>query len=194
MSDIEAIRQALYLFHLPSAVRGARDKPLPVGIMQMLEVAAGDETASQAASSRLERPVDLIRQACGFYIEQIMLAPEADPYRILGAGRGVSDAELRRHMALLQRWVHPDADRSGERSVYAGRVSGAWEALKTHERRAAYDAAHPPKAAKPSSSGPSSSGSKRKHDAQSRRSGGPAPKRSGLLSAAFRYILGRRPT
>ena len=42
-------------------------------------------------------------------------------------------------MALLLRWLHPDLDRHGERSVFAARVTRAWNDLKTQERRAAYD-------------------------------------------------------
>jgi DnaJ-class molecular chaperone len=42
-------------------------------------------------------------------------------------------------MALLLRWLHPDMDRHGERSLFAGRITQAWETLKTPERRAAYD-------------------------------------------------------
>ena len=43
-------------------------------------------------------------------------------------------------MALLMRWLHPDVDASaGERSIFAGRVTKAWENLKTPDRRAAYD-------------------------------------------------------
>lgn len=194
MIDLEALRQALYLFHLPSAVRAARDRPLPAGMMHMLEVAADAETAAETAAARLERPVDVIRQACGFYIEQIMLAPDADAYRMLGAGRAATDAELRRHMALLLRWVHPDTERAGERSVYAGRVTGAWEALKTNERRAAYDAANPPKAAKPIGKYKTSRSSRTVHEVGRQAGTDAAPRRSGLLGAAFRYILGRRPT
>jgi hypothetical protein len=144
MAELDALRTAVYLFHLPSAVRGQRGKPLPTGIQALLEVAAGEAGAAEEAAARLERPVDVIRQACAFFIEQIMLAPDADAYRILGGERHTSDGDLRRNMALLLRWVHPDMDRSGDRTVYAGRVTGAWEALKSQERRAAYDAAHPP--------------------------------------------------
>ena len=48
-------------------------------------------------------------------------------------------------MALIMRWLHPDvvsnsalADRF-DRGLYADRVTEAWEAIKTKERRAAYD-------------------------------------------------------
>ena len=80
-----------------------------------------------------------MRKASAFFIEQILLDPEADSYRVLGADRSATASELRRNMALLLRWLHPDMDRRGTRSMFAGRVTGAWETLKTPERRAAYD-------------------------------------------------------
>ena len=50
---------------------------------------------------------------------------------MLGAERSATASELRRNMALLLRCLHPDMDRRGTRSMFAGRVTGAWETLKT---------------------------------------------------------------
>lgn len=87
-------------------------------------------------------------------------------------------------MALLQRWVHPDMDRAGDRTVYATRVTRAWEALKSPERRAAYDAANPPNERL----------SKRQSRRRSHRTGQPPAARQGMLGAALRFLLGaRRP-
>ena len=80
-----------------------------------------------------------VRDAAGFFIEQVMLFPEADSYRVLGASPTAANFELRRNMALLLRWLHPDIDQKGERSIFAARVTKAWGDLKTPERRAAYD-------------------------------------------------------
>src|SRR5262249_32076942 len=78
-------------------------------------------------------------RAATFFIEQILFAPDADSYRVLGAEPQASPAELRRNLALLLRWLHPDLDPRGERSVFIGRVTAAWNNLKTPEKRAAYD-------------------------------------------------------
>ena len=49
-------------------------------------------------------------------------------------------------MALILMWLHPDRMRTGgeaphfDKSALAGLVTGAWENLKTGERRAVYDA------------------------------------------------------
>jgi hypothetical protein len=46
-------------------------------------------------------------------------------------------------MALLLRWLHPDLDPCGERSVFVRRVTRAWNDLKTQDRRDAYDRSRP---------------------------------------------------
>ena len=83
-----------------------------------------------------------MRNAAAFFIEQILLAPGADSYRVLGGNAQASNSDLRRNMALLLRWLHPDMEHNGtgDRSVFAARITLAWEDLKTAERRAAYDA------------------------------------------------------
>ena len=145
MAELAAIRNALYLFHMPSQVRQARSGPLPHGIPELLEVAAGEQAITDDAAEALKRSADVLREAAAFFIEQVLLAPEADSYRVLGGTRTTSSTELRRNMALLLRWTHPDADRPGTRTAFANRVTKAWENLKTQERRENYnvDAAAP---------------------------------------------------
>lgn len=195
MRDLEALRLALYVFHLPSAVRGVREKPLPAGILSLLEVAAGEAGAAEAAASKLDRPPEVVSRASSFFIEQILLAPDADAYRVLGAGRDIGDADLRRNMALILRWVHPDTNRTAERSAYAARVTKSWEALKSHDRRAAYDAANPVKVTANSSRisrrrsnnprGPAQQAQQTPHGFAER-------SKPGLIEAALRFILGAR--
>jgi DnaJ-class molecular chaperone len=85
------------------------------------------------------RSRDVVRQASTFFIEQILFAPDTDSYRVLGASRQASASELRSNVALLLRWLHPDLDPQGVRSIFVGRVTAAWNNLKTPERRATYD-------------------------------------------------------
>lgn len=139
MSDRSALRQAIDLLHRPNRVRLLQSEPLPEGVDVVLRIAAGDADLTRSEARRLERSPDLLGQAAGFYIEQILLAPDADSYRIFGAPPSAPAAHLRQNMALLLRWLHPDVDRSGTRSVFAARVTKAWEDIKTPERRAAYD-------------------------------------------------------
>ena len=141
MEERAALRVALDLLHIPWRVKLVRAEPLPLGVPLLLGLAAGQEAAQHAAMKAVDRPLAVIQQAATFFIEQILLSPDADSYRILGANPEASDGELRRNMALLMTWLHPDKAGQDERSIFAPRIAKAWNDLKTPERRAAYDQA-----------------------------------------------------
>src|SRR5262249_781207 len=126
--------------HMPSQGRRLRSVPLPKGVEMLLRIAAEDSEAERAAVALTGRSHQVIREAAAFFIEQIMFAPDADSYRVLGADPQATASELRRNVALLLRWLHPDRGHRGEeRSIFVGRITRAWNDLKTPERRAAYD-------------------------------------------------------
>ncbi len=139
MSDRMALKVAIDLMHVPSQVRLFRSEPLPDGVLTLLRIAAGDAEAENSASLLIDRSRDTLRAAATFFIEQILFAPDSDSYRVLGTNRDASAAEMRRNVALLLRWLHPDLDHQSERSIFVGRVTAAWNDLKTPQRRAAYD-------------------------------------------------------
>jgi hypothetical protein len=142
MDDWAAVRLALDLMHVPWRARLVRSQSLPEGVPLLLSVAAGDATSEDAAAKATGRPREFVREAATFFIEQVLLCPEADSYRVLGAGPAATGNDLRRNMALLMRWMHPDVASQGDRfdrSVFAPRIAAAWNNLKTAERRSAYD-------------------------------------------------------
>ncbi len=141
MGEATAVRIALDLMHVPSRVRLVRSGPLPDGVPILLRLAAGDDEAEAHATELTGRSRNVVREAAAFFIEQILLSPDADSYRVLGASPEATPGDLRRNMALLLRWLHPDKDQKGDRSVFATRVTLAWDDVKTPERRAAYDEA-----------------------------------------------------
>ena len=134
-----AMKHAIDLLHFPSQVRSVRSAPLPEDVLILLRIVSGDDEATSLAAQRAGRARDVVGNAAMFFIEQVMLYPNADSYRVLGAGPEATFGELRRNMALLLRWLHPDHDRRGERAVFAARVTRAWNDLKTQERREMYD-------------------------------------------------------
>lgn len=140
MTEIAAVRDALDLMHVPSRVRLMRCAPLPDGVSFLLRIAAGDEDARSFASNVTGRSDHVIQSAASFFIEQALLFPEADSYRVLGATPQSSAHELRQNMAFLLRWLHPDLNSMDDRSVFTTRVTRAWEDLKSPDRRKAYDA------------------------------------------------------
>jgi hypothetical protein len=134
-----AVRVAIDLMHFPSQVRRFRSVSLPDDLVVLLRIASGDEEAARQAADTVGRSRETVCEAAAFFVVQILLFPDADSYRVLGAKPEATNGELRRNMALLLQWLHPDLDRKGERSVFATRVTRAWNDLKTQERRAAYD-------------------------------------------------------
>ncbi|MGA8495755.1 MAG: DnaJ domain-containing protein [Xanthobacteraceae bacterium] len=139
MSDKMALRVAIDLLHVPSQVRLARSEPLPRGVPVLLRIAAGDEAAEREAANSTVRSREVVRRAAAFFIEQILFAPDTDSYRVLGSAPQAGASELRGNAALLLKWLHPDRDPHGKRSIFVSRVTEAWNNLKTPERRAAYD-------------------------------------------------------
>lgn len=203
MCRLEALRLALDLRHVPSRVHHLREQSLPEGIPFLLRIAAGEPDAERKAAEMLDRPLAEIREAAGFFIEQILLAPNASSYRVLGSKPEASSAELRRNMALLMRWLHPDLEKEADRSVFAGRVTSAWDDLKTPERRAAYDSRLVPAGYAPIRS----TNATKKRPAKRRRGGPfqsapggggrwlmprPEHQRSSLLVRLFSLFSGRR--
>ena len=85
------------------------------------------------------RAEPFVTEAAAFFVEQILLDPDADSYRVLGSVPSSSSADLRRNMALLVRWLHPDVAKGADRSRYVARVTYAWDDVKTPDRRSSYD-------------------------------------------------------
>ena len=141
MSRDAALRSAISLVSVPSQVRSARRAPLPEGTTLLLGVAAGDDDAITEAMTLTGRTREVLSEASAFFIEQIMLVPGADSYRVLGSVPEASPAELRTNMALLMRWLHPDVGSAAQKELYVSLVTRAWEDVKTPDRRQAYDAA-----------------------------------------------------
>ena len=141
MEHASALEASLYLLQFPAQAKLIRSRALPDGIDVLLRIAALDAETIKQSAEWLGRSPKTIREAATFFIEQILFSPEADSYRVLGASPTASTGELRRNMALLLRWLHPDLDPKGERSIFARRITLAWNDLKSQERRAAYDRA-----------------------------------------------------
>jgi hypothetical protein len=134
-----AVKRAIDLLYFPSQARSVKSAPLPDDVLVLLRIADGDEEATNQAAQSVGRARDVVRDASTFFIEQVMFHSNADSYRVLGARPEATVGELRRNMALLLRWLHPDHDRRGERAVFATRVTRAWNDLKTQGRREVYD-------------------------------------------------------
>ena len=81
MSNHSTIWMAVDLVRSPSSVKRLRDAPLPSDVEILLRVAAGDEAALSEAANATACSQKSVREAAIFYIEQILLHPDADYYR-----------------------------------------------------------------------------------------------------------------
>lgn len=168
MVEMAALKIAVDLLHVPSRIRSLRAKPLPDGVPVVLMIAAGDEGVTQKAAAIMERSHNDLRTAAVFFIEQILLFSDADSYRVLGARSHATSPDLRRNMALLLRWLHPDMDPPDNRSVLAAKVNKAWDNLKTVDRRTTYD-----QACSPSTTEEAQRGGRKQRAGSARRAAGP---------------------
>ncbi len=205
MADVEAsaLKVAIELVHVPSRARLIKTAALPDGMGLLLSIAADDEDALREGIDVTGRTREVIKGAAAFFVEQVLMAAGGDSYRTLGARDTATNAELRRNMALLLKALHPDLNQNKDRSIFTGRVTRAWEDLKTQDRRDSYDAtrrsvqAH--EVPKVKSSGPAGLKSKTQRakfqfvkNAARRQSSGAAREPGGFLRRAFAYFWGAR--
>lgn len=140
-----ALELALTLAEHPDSIEWVSRAPLPSGMTLLLEVAIGELGALNAVQGITTQNHGTLQTAAAIFIQQVLFAQAADSYRVLGVPRTATRKELRRHMALLVKWLHPDRvgsapdDCNAERRIFFPRVTEAWEDLKNDVRRAAYD-------------------------------------------------------
>ena len=116
------LRLALDLLAAPSRIKHARSCELPDGVELVLRIAGQEKCAIDEAAKFCDHPQDFVERAAVFFIEQVLLTPGTDSYRVLGARRDASHAELRRNFLLLVKCLHPDQLRGGERSTLVSKV------------------------------------------------------------------------
>jgi hypothetical protein len=141
MAAPAALREAIALLRAPTLARTMRARRLPADVLTLIRIAAADPEAMVAAAEETGEPGERLREAAILYLQSILLAQDADPYRTLGVERDAAQADLRLHFGWLMKWLHPDRTGNQWDSAFAGRVLAAWNALKTTERREAYDRA-----------------------------------------------------
>lgn len=133
----------LGVFREPGLIAELRDKQLPDDLGLVIRLAAGEDAALQDAIATTEESAETLLDASVFFLQQILFAPGADSYRVLGADAESPQGRLRENYRWLMKWLHPDRNQDGWEAVYADRVNVAWQDLKTPDRRAEYDRLRP---------------------------------------------------
>jgi hypothetical protein len=144
-AELEALDVALRMAKQPIIVRKSRRSQLPNGVSHVLELAIGDHKALKVAAQRKELTDQQLREAAEFFVQQVLFYHRANSYRIFGVEANASNQEIRHHMALIMKWLHPDITASStdeammDRSIFITRATKAWEDLKSDKRRQKYD-------------------------------------------------------
>jgi len=125
MSGPRGIAVALDLARMPALAQSMEKPPLPTDILEIMRIAAGSPEICQSASQVTGQPPAVLIEAARFYLQQMLLRPDADSYRVLGLAPDASRELARRHMQCLLQWLHPDVNRDWD-SAYAKRVLKAW--------------------------------------------------------------------
>lgn len=117
---------------------------LPEGVETILLAASGGVGQDQVAPAG--GTPEEVQQAAMFFIEQVLLAPNADYYRLLGLGPQATETKIREHYRLLMRLFHPDrrVSQNDWQAVYAARVTQAYNVLRRPQSRSEYDALRVP--------------------------------------------------
>jgi hypothetical protein len=134
-----ALHEALALLSAPRRPRPSAEQRLPEGMSLLLRLAAGEEEASQAAKAESGEPVETVREAAIFYLQQVCFASGGSSYRVLGVDPDAGEERIREHYRWLARWLHPDRNPDEWEVVFSERVGQAWQDLRTAERRQRYD-------------------------------------------------------
>lgn len=141
MAPHALLELVLAFFRSPARHPELRDAtiPLPADILPLLKIANGIPVSGlglPAAAGEAD-----LQAAARFFIEQSLLAPGADYYRLHGLPPGAGEEAIKEHHRLLMRLLHPDratADRDWQFAA-ATRVNQAYAVLKDPERRRRYD-------------------------------------------------------
>ena len=125
MAGQRAINSALDLVRIPAFASSMAASPLPPDVLEVIRIAAESPEACHQAAMATGQPERALVEAARFYVQQILLRPEADCYRILGLRPDDPRDLARVHMRWLLQWLHPDRNHGWD-AVYAKRIVKAW--------------------------------------------------------------------
>jgi hypothetical protein len=143
MSGARGIDLALDLARMPALAHSIETPPIPADVFEVMRIAAGAPEVCQLAAQATGQPAAVLIEAARFYLQQVLLRPDADSYRVLGLPPGASHELARRHMRCLLQWLHPDVNRDWD-SAYAQRVLAAWREVSADISRHPNSHSHVP--------------------------------------------------
>ncbi|WP_301101390.1 J domain-containing protein [Propionivibrio sp.] len=142
MSSNALLEQALAFYRTPARFLDFRDPGRPLGgdVRPLLRLAGGATPESLKLAPGLASTNEW-QAAARFFVEQVLLAPGADYYRLHGVTVRATDVEIKAHHRLLMRFLHPDREHSDEawHTAAAARINQAYAILRDTDKRAQYN-------------------------------------------------------
>lgn len=127
--DIFTLAQAL--FQEPGLRHELRRSPVPDDIDRLLALVGHDRQLLEQRARALRTEPAQLQRIARFYVQEVLLFPDADDQRLLGAPAGADAATLKRHHRLLQSWLHPDrADPGSGEAIHSARINAAFQRLR----------------------------------------------------------------
>ncbi len=95
----------------------------------------------EATAEALGTEPEALREAFLFLLRQVLMAAQADHYRVLGLSRGCASEAIKQHYGLLVRQFHPDrmGDGDARGGVLTARINAAYQTLRDPQARQGYD-------------------------------------------------------
>ncbi len=131
MAGESALSLARALFDEPALRHDLRRRPVPGDLDQVLALIGNDGRQVERVAAALGADPGRLQQAARFYVQEILLFPGADDYRLLGVIPGTDSATLKHHYRILRSWLHPDrTDADPGRTAHAARINAAYRRLR----------------------------------------------------------------
>jgi hypothetical protein len=126
-----AVQEALELFRQPARLRFIDRTELPVEMLDVIKIAAGDDNTIQLWADTFNEVPNVVREAAVFYLQQTIARSGVDNFRMLGLQPGAATADIRAHKRWLLKWLHPDRNPSKWQAALFYRVSGVADQLES---------------------------------------------------------------
>jgi hypothetical protein len=127
MQKRQAKEIALDVFRQPILARHQRRLPLPEGMLDVIQIAAG-----QTSADMNEAQSQTMQEAAVFFLQQVLMSSENDKLRLLGLNPGATLDTVREHRRWLLKWLHPDRNHNKWESTLFARVNAAAADLELH--------------------------------------------------------------
>lgn len=120
-----AIAIALSLHRQPALLRSVPRRDIPVDVIEVLRIAAGQEEAIQSASTAFDVTEEALVEAAELYLQLILSNAQSDDMRMLCLPQSAMAADIKDHRRLLLKWLHPDRNHDNWESALFLKVKAA---------------------------------------------------------------------